>query len=133
VQIGTPEELYSNPADLFTASFIGHPKINLIETPAKDGVMDPFRPSGIKMSSVLPTVGLRPEAIRIEDDGFFNAVVKECEYFGDQYILKIEYNTVDLTVSKVTEPIAPGSAVHFSFNQSDLLFFDRSTGTRIRV
>lgn len=30
-QIGTPEELYARPADLFVASFIGNPPMNLIE------------------------------------------------------------------------------------------------------
>ena len=131
VQIGSPQELYANPADLFTARFIGQPKINIIERAATDGAMDPFRPSRIVAGSELPTVGLRPEAFRIEDDGSYQAVVKECEYFGDQYILKITYDEIDLTVSKISQPIAPGTSVRFSFNQSDLLFFDSASGKRL--
>jgi len=31
IQIGTPEEIYDNPKDLFVATFVGSPTMNLIE------------------------------------------------------------------------------------------------------
>jgi ABC-type sugar transport system ATPase subunit len=63
-QIGTPEELYERPANLFVAGFIGSPKMNIIEA----------RSDGRSISSVIgpvaiPTVegpvkiGVRPEHI----------------------------------------------------------------------
>jgi multiple sugar transport system ATP-binding protein len=51
-QVGSPLELYRNPANLFVAGFIGSPKMNLLEgaTAEKHGAK---------------TIGARPEHIRI--------------------------------------------------------------------
>jgi sn-glycerol 3-phosphate transport system ATP-binding protein len=49
-QVGTPEELYAQPATAFTAAFIGAPPMNLVE---RDGLL----------------VGIRPESIRLEGRG----------------------------------------------------------------
>ena len=50
-QIGTPEELYTNPANTFVAGFIGSPAMNLL--PARllgiggDGQLAGFRPEHV--------------------------------------------------------------------------------------
>lgn len=41
-QIGTPEELYSKPANLFVATFIGTPSMNIVDAPAKKNVVNVF-------------------------------------------------------------------------------------------
>ena len=52
-QIGTPEELYTRPANTFVATFIGSPAMNLV----------PLRRSGLGPDSLL--AGFRPEHIRV--------------------------------------------------------------------
>src|SRR5699024_11996847 len=36
-QVGTPESLYDNPANVFVAEFIGSPKMNLFKVPIESG------------------------------------------------------------------------------------------------
>ncbi len=66
-QVGTPEEVYSRPAGLFVARFIGTPPMNLFELDAGHPLViaepDVRRlPSGV-------TLGVRPEDLRLGGDG----------------------------------------------------------------
>jgi len=55
-QYGSPLELYEKPANLFVAGFIGSPKMNFVTG-------DPAKKHG------APTIGVRPEHLKIERDG----------------------------------------------------------------
>lgn len=69
-QVGTPQELYERPANLFVAEFIGAPRMNRIEGQAA-AALGAF------------TVGVRPEHIRIVDDsGMWPATVDLIENLG---------------------------------------------------
>jgi len=71
LQVGAPNELYANPANLDVARFIGSPEVNIIEAASVDG--------GIKFGpEILPVrfeggvfgklkVGIRPESITVLD------------------------------------------------------------------
>ena len=48
-QIGTPKDLYHNPASVFVASFIGRPRINFL--PPLEGVIIGIRPEDIFLDS----------------------------------------------------------------------------------
>ena len=52
-QIGTPEEMYNDPVNVFTARFIGTPPMNIIKL-AEDGSKLGFRPEKIKLSYEKP-------------------------------------------------------------------------------
>jgi multiple sugar transport system ATP-binding protein len=79
VQVGTPEEIYTAPADRFVAGFIGTPPMSFLEgvvrdegdSVAVDGVALQLAPR--HAAAVSPrdsvVVGVRPEAVRITDDG----------------------------------------------------------------
>lgn len=66
-QIGTPDELYHAPANLFVAGFIGSPAMNFFPaTPTPGGLRLPFGQIGLDSldSETLPEtviVGIRPE------------------------------------------------------------------------
>jgi multiple sugar transport system ATP-binding protein len=72
-QVDTPQELYSRPANLYVAAFIGSPAMNLVEADAADGQLRfggyaiPL-PSGAAQPSGRVVVGIRPEAF--EDSAF---------------------------------------------------------------
>ena len=50
-QIGTPDEIYSDPANTFAAGFIGSPPINLSAGHVQDGI---FRAPGIEIGGRSP-------------------------------------------------------------------------------
>jgi multiple sugar transport system ATP-binding protein len=66
-QVGTPEELYNSPANLFVAGFIGSPAMNFFPaSPAGGGLRLPFGQISLnpQASAALPQrviVGVRPE------------------------------------------------------------------------
>jgi multiple sugar transport system ATP-binding protein len=96
-QVGSPLELYHNPANLFVAGFIGSPKMNLLK--ARVDAMDA---TSIKVSStdlgtmVLPkanvagsvgdevTVGLRPHHLGAEGDHRIGGKVVLVERLGSE-------------------------------------------------
>src|SRR5207302_3596256 len=80
-QIGTPEELYTRPANTFVAKFIGSPSMNLI-------------PSGVLgVGGAGQLAGFRAEHVRIgsKPNGAvsFTATVEVAEYLGDQQLAHV--------------------------------------------
>ena len=67
LQLGTPQEIYRRPANVFVAGFIGSPPMNLLSASATGGLVDagdlvlevPGAPSGELV------IGVRPEALRL--------------------------------------------------------------------
>jgi multiple sugar transport system ATP-binding protein len=70
-QVGTPQEVYERPANVFVATFIGTPPMNLVEATVAGGhlrapsfalpIAPPLRP--LLRDGVRVTVGIRPEHI----------------------------------------------------------------------
>jgi sn-glycerol 3-phosphate transport system ATP-binding protein len=63
-QVGSPEELYAQPATAFTASFVGSPPMNLL-----------------RLNGSGDLTGVRPEDVRLGSDGL-EARVESVEYLG---------------------------------------------------
>ena len=71
-QVGTPEEVYNNPANLFVASFIGSPAMNLMEGTLENGTFrgENVRIGGLKSNHHGPvTLGFRAEDAFVAPDG----------------------------------------------------------------
>jgi multiple sugar transport system ATP-binding protein len=135
MQIGSPEELYRQPANLFVARFIGQPPINILEARIEQHTLIPF---GLPMLNRFPQMregellaGIRPEQIHIRPDGEYAAVVQSCEYLGDRYVVTLSFKDTTLTVSNCPTQLATGKTVRFSFDPQVLLFFEPSTGCKI--
>ncbi|MGC0367488.1 multiple sugar transport system ATP-binding protein [Rhodococcus sp. 27YEA15] len=70
-QVDTPLNLYDRPVNLFVASFIGSPQMNLLEATAVEGqarigdYVVPVDPTAAKRMKGNITVGVRPEVWRI--------------------------------------------------------------------
>jgi multiple sugar transport system ATP-binding protein len=94
-QVGAPLELYHHPRNLFVASFIGSPKINLLEATIvamNPGSVCAQMASGITVEvAVAPaqvrigdrvTLGIRPEHLRPQADGPFAGDILLTEKLG---------------------------------------------------
>jgi multiple sugar transport system ATP-binding protein len=99
VQQGTPDELYESPADLYIASKIGSPHMNLIDVaidPASDALDTPFGllpiPNANKISgSDRLVMGVRPADLRIAEPGVAQAkpAVQLIEPLGDVTVVSL--------------------------------------------
>jgi multiple sugar transport system ATP-binding protein len=89
LQIATPEEIYREPLDLRVASFIGSPRINLLEAEIReDGVL---RVAGVptalhSRARGAVTLAIRPEDWAISSEGL-EARVEHTEFLGDHALV----------------------------------------------
>jgi sn-glycerol 3-phosphate transport system ATP-binding protein len=71
LQLGTPQEIYRRPANVFVAGFIGSPPMNLLKASATGGRVDAgdlvLEVSGAHGGELV--VGVRPEALRLVTGG----------------------------------------------------------------
>ncbi len=99
-QVDTPRVLYSKPANLFVAGFIGSPAMNLVEiNRSGDDLLLAGHPvhnealrSGIQHSSAKSFMfGVRPEHLALTDDGI-PAQVSIVEDLGSEAYLHVTVN-----------------------------------------
>ncbi|TPP04235.1 ABC transporter ATP-binding protein [Rhizobium glycinendophyticum] len=132
-QIGTPDEIYSDPANTFVAGFIGSPPMNLIEGKAQDGN---FSAPGIhvKCPSSLSgpiTLGIRPEDCKI-DGTELRGTVYGVEPTGDITYLTVRTGDKHIEVKAARDFRAPiDSSIQIGFDQNRLYFFGQD-GMRVR-
>jgi multiple sugar transport system ATP-binding protein len=123
LQLGTPREIYENPKDLYVATRLGTPAINLV--PAK------LLPK-TSMPTHTATVGVRTEHLLIaKPNGGSVGRVHRIEHLGDQNHVHIDYKGHSLvTLADPHQPLAAGQEVGLEL--VDPLYFDAS-GQRIGV
>ena len=70
LQLGTPQEIYRRPANVFVAGFIGSPPMNLLSATAADGRVHAgdleLAVPGVPAGELV--IGVRPEALRLMTD-----------------------------------------------------------------
>jgi len=124
-QIGTPKEVYEDPADTFVATFLGSPPMNLLKFA---GVIVGFRPESFLPAEIVTAA--RPVKFRF--------VVNYVEYLGAERLL---YGSIEGTgfeskeiISRLSWTMPAGyeeRSVHdFAVAEADLRFFDRKTEKR---
>ncbi|MGQ0664967.1 MAG: ABC transporter ATP-binding protein [Pseudomonadota bacterium] len=125
-QIGTPQQIYDEPADTFVATFIGSPPMNLVE---HDHGFIGFRPEGFlpraAQSEGGDHVSFPFRATRIEYLGADRLVygVLEPPYRDAHVISKLATN--------VRVSVNPGERYDFVVRARDVKRFDRETGLRL--
>jgi len=124
-QIGTPKDVYEDPADTFVATFLGSPPMNLVEF---SDVIVGFRPESFLPADLLP--GAKHVRFRYK--------VNYVEYLGAERVL---YGAIEGSHFESKEIISrlswtmpagydAGSVHDFAVAESDLRFFDRKTEKR---
>ena len=132
-QVGTPTEIYNDPANTFVASFIGSPAMNLVEGAITDGVFEApdTRIAGLPTRYSGPiTLGFRAEDASIVDaGGQIAAPVYSVELLGEATM--ISYRLGDGLVSvKGSKDYRTriGERVHAAVPAEICHLFDKSTG-----
>jgi multiple sugar transport system ATP-binding protein len=124
-QLGTPEEVYHHPADVFVAQFLGSPPMNLLET-----VTYVF---GFRPEQFLPEGIAESEGTRVP----FTFHVNRIEYLGSErylYGFIREYDetrVIAMLPATVSLPIGIDQDHKFSVAKDQLRFFDVDDGRKI--
>ncbi len=135
-QYAPPLQMYNNPASVFVAHFLGNPSMNFLDGRlSEDGALDfagirarfePFSAVALPAGDVI--VGIRPEYVRIGDDGNVEGTVYTTLPSGMETTVKMDVNGTSLTsvvFGDVDFPV--DRKVKFSFNKATILF-DRQSG-----
>ncbi|MBR7632450.1 ABC transporter ATP-binding protein [Janthinobacterium lividum] len=154
-QLGTPQEIYDNPANLFVAGFIGSPSMNFITVkPVIEGneVFVAIENAGKSMRLALPfaadklrsyagrdvILGVRPEQITDMSSAHgdvgqeLGCLIDLVEPTGPDTLLTTRLNGAAVTCrTHPREAVLPGQTMQLSFNLSKAALFDPENGERI--
>jgi len=136
VQVGTPEEVFSRPATVDVAGFLGNPPMNLLPARLEDGraTID-----GVSLS--IPSLeafgrrevmlGIRPSGVRLAAEGL-PATVTMCEALGEDLFADVMVGE-RLVRAKLNGQARPAehSTVKIALDAGALHVFDRQTGVRL--
>ena len=145
-QVGTPMELFAQPANLFVAGFIGTPAMNLLDgritsrngTPAVElarGVVIPVPAAPPLPAGREVVLGIRPDDLLLAGDGAapdgafpIEAPIRVVEPMGAEAILYLELANQEVT-GKAHGRVLPGlGPARLAIATSHLHLFDKATG-----
>jgi multiple sugar transport system ATP-binding protein len=135
-QIGAPSEVYERPANLFVATFLGAPSMNLIE-----GELDGagrFASSALTLQTGLTrrpgaaVLGIRPEHIAVGEGGQFEGKVALVEPMGNHQIVWIALGERKLSaIVNDARVFNLGDTVRFAVDASRVSLFDKASEQRL--
>ncbi len=160
-QVGSPRQLYRNPANLFVAGFIGSPGMNFVPARVAGGkLVLPFGevplPEHLTMSRQQVVAGFRPEDLSVatSDDGgnkarlIFSLSVDVVEWLGAEVLVYSDFDAPAIDgayarlvfdkkrfalVSRLesTMTVKRGESLRVAVDVNAMHFFDPETGANL--
>ncbi len=138
-QIGKPQEVYDNPANLFVAKFLGTPPINVFEGRIQEeqlyiGEDAVLEAKGVSEQAVY--VGIRPEGFLLQENGPLRCELNGVEVMGrDISIISRSQASLNPTVRSIigadSQIDTSRSDVRFALNPRKVFLFDHETEERM--
>ena len=146
-QIGTPQQVFDHPSNLFVAGFIGSPQMNLmdgklakkdgkyvVELPGTSVVLSEDKQARLKGNDVAEQeviVGVRPEHVQLADSGY-RGQVEVSELMGSSEHLHLTDQSgrdmvVILNEKKEFANYTTGTEVHMTFSGDLVHVFSKET------
>jgi multiple sugar transport system ATP-binding protein len=156
-QVGTPQQVFNHPYNLFVAGFIGTPQMNFfndaklvkvdgkyaVELGGIKTVLSEDKQAALTKNNVAEqdiVLGVRPEHITLEKAGF-EGKVDVSELMGSTVHLHVEslgrdvvmvVSTMNMTAAEVAG-LNHGSTVHYSFPGHVCHVFNKETGINLEA
>ena len=142
-QLGTPDEIYDHPVNVFVAGFIGSPSMNLIGA-RLEGTVASFgasrlelgpRPGLAEYDGRSVVVGIRPEDIRAGGEGGLELTVNRVESLGSELVVYLDSGEPGAEITARLERkagVEEGKPAPLSVDLDRLYFFDPETGSAVR-
>ncbi len=125
-QLGTPFEVYDDPADTFVATFLGSPPMNMVE---REDTIVGFRPEALLPKGVVDpdaeAVSVAFDVSRVEYLGAERQVIGTVDGLGPPT------RAIAVLPANVSVPVPAGETSDFVVRGADLRFFDKGTGLRM--
>jgi len=155
-QIGTPQEVFHHPYNLFVAGFIGAPQMNFfngklikangkyaVELGGHTVILDEDKQANLTANAVEEqeiTLGIRPEHIVLSDTGV-DGKIDVSEMMGSSVHLHVSavgqdviivVNTMNMTHAEVAA-LSMGTAIKFDFGGNNCHVFSKETGINLEA
>ena len=138
-QIGLPQNVYDDPANLFVAKFLGTPPINTFRGRVEDGYLYIGDAAVLKIKGVENRkvhVGVRPEGFILDDNGPLECSLNRVEVMGRDFSIVSENPACDNPVVRSiidsdTKVDRNAKTVRFMIKASKTDIFDIDTEERI--
>ena len=140
-QIGAPQEVYDDPVNLFVATFLGVPPINVFDGTVKNGrlyLADQAVLSVPGVSDQKVAVGIRPEGFILDENGPLQVQLKRVEVMGrDTSVVSTHPASRNVQIRSIiparnkVDKEAP--TVRFSLMPDKVFLFKADTEERIPV
>ena len=142
-QVGSPAEVYDEPASVFVARFLGSPAMNLLEARIENRAgelhavaRDIEIPLAIRTSDVVSRevhLGVRPEHLRpvSSHTPMLRASVQAVENHGADEVARCTAGSQPLA-ARGARPLRLDQITGFDVAPDQVHFFDRTTGRRLR-
>ena len=137
-QLDTPARIYSDPANLFVAGFIGSPPMNFLKGRIADGAFEAPGvrvPAADRSGQMQVVMGVRPEDCALADpgQGQLRGQVYSIELIGDHTLVTVMAGEQQVVVKAAnTFEARMGDTVALRVNAGRAYFFDADSGERIR-
>jgi len=139
-QVGSPRELYETPANTFVATFIGSPRMTLVDVERRGDTLAMNGEGGSVTPGALPEetrlkLGLRSDAVRLSRNGGegFAGQVVYTEYLGDNAYVYVRLADGTLLAARTTpnDLYAPDEIVTIGLEPAGAHYFSADTGRRL--
>ena len=151
-QVGTPQEVFDHPRNLFVAGFIGMPRMNLFDAKlVKDDNKYAVVIGGVKVelsadkqerliaNNVEPqdvTLGVRPEHLTLNGTELLKGIVDVSEMMGSEIHYHVNYEGQDVILIVPTldnDTVGMGKEIGFTFTGSVAHVFNKVTGVNLEA
>ncbi len=139
-QVGTPAQVYHEPANTFVAQFIGAPSMNLLPARVEAGRI--VLGSGVVLPGLAPKdppgtvqVGIRPENLLPgpEDGAILTGTVVVAEPLGADTLLYVDIGGTEvIATGPGRNAPGPGDRIGLFADAQEIHLFDPSTGAALR-
>jgi multiple sugar transport system ATP-binding protein len=144
-QFGTPAEVYARPDNLFVATFLGSPAMNLLKgtLEPRNGVLhfctahwqldvSAYAFKNAPAQGQPCVLGVRAEDVRVGAGLPEHAQVSLVEPMGNHRVIWLDYHGAQVaSIDQSKTPLAVGDTVAFSFDTAHVSLFDEASGARL--
>lgn len=139
-QVGTPHEIFNQPASAQVAAFIGSPPMNLFPARLENGVLsvlgtrlaEPF--ASVSSAPRAVTAGVRPGDLQFCAEGGLPAVVEFVEDFGDSAIVNLSIGSQRAKMRTDRRDLpAEGAPLRVVPRPGSIHVFSESDGRRLSI
>ena len=124
-QNGSPDELYGSPRTSFVGRFIGTPPMNVFDVALLAGKRECLVPGSVRGRDDL-LIGVRPESIKLSDDGLA-VQIRSIEFLGADTLIETRLGDASIVLRAAGKISArAGDIVHLDWSVQDAHVFNAS-------